>query len=144
MVEVYLLRMQHAKKMFGGLRGLKPPWQSQIQTWGKILTYLDFWIFEIGHCIQKLWEKSQNLHLIPWNCNQLGAEEKIFVGLKPPTDYNFMLLGIDFDFFLVTFECNVRFQKFKSLNRSKFNPKSESLINIHVSPPLEQGLRMPL
>ena len=66
------------------------------------------------------------------------------MGLKPPTDYNFMLLGIDFDFFLVTFECNVRFQKFKSLNRSKFNPKSESLIKIHVSPPLEQGLPTPL
>ena len=58
-------------------------------------------------------------------------------------DYNFMLLGVDFDFFLITFECKVRFQKSESLNRSKFYHKSDPLIKIYVSSPLEQGLRMP-
>ena len=98
------------------------------------MTYLDFWIFEIGHCIQKLREKNQNLFPITWNCNQLGASAPQKSSLQPPTDCNFMVLGVDFDFFLITFECNVRFQKFKSLNRSKFYPKSESLIKIYVSP----------
>ena len=91
------------------------------------MTYLDFWIFEIGHCIQKLREKNQNLFPITWNCNQLGASAPRKSSLKPPTDCNFMVLGVNFYFFRITFECNVRFQKFKSLNRSKFYQKSESL-----------------
>ena len=64
---------------------------------------------------------------MPLNCNHLGASAPRKSSFQPPTDCSFMVLGVDFDFFLITFECNVRFQKFKSLNRSKFYQKSESL-----------------
>ena len=44
---------------------------------------------------------------------------KLWIAINSNTDYNFMVIGEDFDFFLITFECNVRFQKFKSLNYHK-------------------------
>ena len=45
--------------------------------------------------------------------------------------------------FFITFECKVRYQKFKSLNRSKFYPTSESLIKIYVSPPGARSVYAP-
>ena len=65
---------------------------SEIHTWGRILTNLYF------ECLE-----------LDLNCNQLGASAPQKSSLQPPTDYNFMVIGQDFNFFLITFECNVRF-----------------------------------